>query len=117
MHLFDGRRARGTHAEWTEYLLGSDRQMTREEFDSHELAASHALLEDIHAGLGLRELHENGSGGYFEQLRNLLDLFIKRLVQKPAATPQRPAVMTRQQHAEIRLLPRDGQDDDGREGV
>lgn len=116
------REKKRTHKEWSAYLLEGDPKLTRAEFDSHELAVIHVLLERIHAGLGLDHLNENGTGGHFEVLRNLLDRFVGVVLKHPPAPANGHAPMGAPtntpvqggERANMRLLPNTETTEEGR---
>ena len=89
MSLFN-RDRRMTHEEWSAWLAKPDQQLTREEFDSLELSLLHALVADIHAGLGLNPTR---TGGNLDQATRLLDRLVRYVGGSRPATQSRPPVM------------------------
>jgi hypothetical protein len=79
-----------THDEWSAHLMTPGRRLSEREFELLELACLHALVGDIHAALGCKQLNPNGTGGYAEQTRNLLDKLVGTVTR--AAAPQRQPV-------------------------
>lgn len=95
MGLFGKREEpmRLTHDEWIKWL--ETHPLTLEEFSALEQAHSNQLLgqvvdvlemhfQRLEAGLGV---HPEMTGGYLEQLRNILDGILKRAIESGRGTP------------------------------
>lgn len=83
-----GMERRMTHDEWWAELTAPGRKLTLDEFRALEAGHAHMLLERIAVGLGTVP---GATGGYLEQIRNIFDSVLRRVIKNRPSGVDRPA--------------------------